>query len=251
MLRAIDVTKRHAGASASAPALQGVNLTIGAGDFACIVGRSGSGKSTLLNVLATLLTPDTGEIRYEERNLSGLPGHELDRLRSTDFSMVFQMHHLLPYLSALENVLVPFLKRLAPVSAATRAKALECLDRVGLTDKAGRLPGRLSGGEQQRVAIARALVTGPRIIFADEPTGSLEEPRGTRSWISCGRSTRRASPWSWSPMNRATLPWLPGSWRSRTAASGRPNKTGGDAIGDHGRALVADGHAAVRPNGSR
>jgi len=178
MLRAIDVTKCHAGASASAPALQGVNLTIGAGDFACIVGRSGSGKSTLLNVLATLLTPDAGEIRYEDRSLSGLPGHELDRLRSTDFSMVFQMHHLLPYLSALENVLVPFFKRLAPVSAATRAKALACLDRVGLADKAGRLPGRLSGGEQQRVAIARALVTAPRIIFADEPTGSLDRTTG-------------------------------------------------------------------------
>ncbi len=180
MLTADNVSKSFATDAGAAPALRGVSLTIEAGEFACIVGRSGSGKSTLLNILSSLLSPDAGEVRYQGSSLSGLPARELDRLRATDFSMVFQMHHLLPYLTALENVLTPFLSGLAPVTAARRRQALDCLARVGLADKAGRLPGRLSGGEQQRVAIARALVTSPRIIFADEPTGSLDGATGGR-----------------------------------------------------------------------
>jgi ABC-type lipoprotein export system ATPase subunit len=177
MLIADNVGKSFA---AGEPALRGVSLEIAAGEFVCIVGRSGSGKSTLLNILSSLLSPDTGEVRYQGQPLSGYSSRDIDRLRATDFSMVFQMHHLLPYLTALENVLTPYLSRLRPVTRVLKQRAMDCLDRVGLVDKAGRLPGKLSGGERQRVAIARALVTDPRIVFADEPTGSLDATTGAQ-----------------------------------------------------------------------
>lgn len=175
MLLADCVVKTFANGT---PALRGVSLAVAAGEFLAITGRSGSGKSTLLNVLSSLLTPDAGEVRYQGRTLAERSAREINRLRATDFSMIFQMHHLLPSLTALENVLTPFLSRLAPVSRAEKRRALDCLAQVGLADKADRLPGRLSGGERQRVAIARALVTGPRLVFADEPTGSLDGETG-------------------------------------------------------------------------
>lgn len=175
MLIADAIEKSYA---AGEPALRGVNLTIEAGEFVCIVGRSGSGKSTLLNILSSLLTPDRGEVRYRGKALADYAAKEIDRLRATDFSMVFQSHHLLPYLTALENVLTPYLSHLRPVTRSVKQRAMACLERVGLADKAGRLPGKLSGGERQRVAIARALVTDPRIVFADEPTGSLDGATG-------------------------------------------------------------------------
>lgn len=178
MLAAKNIVKSFAGASGAAPVLRGVSLEFSPGEFACVIGRSGSGKSTLLNILSSLLSPDSGEVRYQGRSLASLSPRERNRLRATDFSMIFQMHHLLPYLTALENVLTPFLSGLAPVSQARRKMALACLDRVGLADKADRLPGGLSGGERQRVAIARALVTAPRVVFADEPTGSLDGGTG-------------------------------------------------------------------------
>lgn len=178
MLTAENIVKSFAGESGAAPVLRGVSLQFAAGDFACVIGRSGSGKSTLLNILSSLLSPDTGEVRYQGRRLATLTPRERNRLRATDFSMVFQMHHLLPYLTALENVLTPFLSGLTPVSATRKKMARECLERVGLADKASRLPGGLSGGERQRVAIARALVTAPRVVFADEPTGSLDGDTG-------------------------------------------------------------------------
>lgn len=178
MLTAKNITKSYATGAAGGKALDGVSLTIGKGDFACIVGRSGSGKSTLLNVLSTLLIPDSGELSFEGKPITGLGEKALNRLRSSDFSMVFQMRHLLPYLTALENALSPYLKSLRPVSAARREAALKILERVGLAGKKDRLPGELSGGEQQRVAIARALATSPKILFADEPTGSLDKRTG-------------------------------------------------------------------------
>ncbi len=179
MLTADAVVKSYAAKDAAAPVLRGVSLAIEPGQFVCVVGRSGSGKSTLLNILSSLLSPDAGSVRYQGRDLAAMTEAERNRLRATDFSMVFQMHHLLPYLTARENVLTPFLSGLRPVSAARRRRAMECLDQVGLADKAKRLPGALSGGERQRVAIARALVTEPRIVFADEPTGSLDGDTGT------------------------------------------------------------------------
>ncbi|MBU1249035.1 MAG: ABC transporter ATP-binding protein [Proteobacteria bacterium] len=176
MLEARNLTKTYAGEGS--PALDSVSMTVQPGDFVCITGRSGSGKSTLLNVLSTLLTPDTGEVLYEDMNLALLPSRKLDRLRGTEFSMVFQMHHLLPYMTAVENVCLTFMKGLGSVGTQRRNLAMECLERVGLSGKEHKLPGELSGGEQQRVAIARALVSEPRVIFADEPTGSLDKATG-------------------------------------------------------------------------
>lgn len=179
LLAAENVVKSFAAPEAP-PVLRGVSLDIESGDFACVVGRSGSGKSTLLNILSSLLSPDGGSVRFRGRDLAALTEKERNRLRATDYSMVFQMHHLLPYLTVRENVLTPFLSGLRPVGAARKRYALDCLARVGLTDKADRLPGGLSGGERQRVAIARGLVTEPAILFADEPTGSLDGDTGAQ-----------------------------------------------------------------------
>jgi putative ABC transport system ATP-binding protein len=178
MLEARDIAKSYASADGSAPVLTGVSLTLEQGEFLAIVGRSGSGKSTLLNILSTLLTPDAGQVLYAGRDITRLPERDLSALRRKDFAVVFQMHHLLPYLTALENVLLPFMTGLAPAPRAVVDRARERLDRVGLAGKHHRLPGRLSGGEQQRVAIARALVKQASILFADEPTGSLDPGTG-------------------------------------------------------------------------
>ena len=174
MLQAIDVSKTFG----DTPVLRGVSVDIADGDFACIVGRSGSGKSTLLNVLSTLLKPDQGQVVYQGKIVSEMSEGQINALRHKDFSIIFQLHHLLPYLTALENVMLPYMNSLKPVSEEVRLKAQSCLDRVGLTGKEERLPGKLSGGEQQRVAIARALVKSPGVMFADEPTGSLDKKNG-------------------------------------------------------------------------
>lgn len=158
--------------------LKGVTLDILPGEFACIVGRSGSGKSTLLNILSTLLRPDSGSVVYNGTDLGKATAKEINRIRQNDFSLIFQSFHLFPYLTVLENVLLPYLSGVAPVSKTAKHKALEIIERVGLKGKETRLPGKLSGGEQQRVSIARALVKRPNILFADEPTGSLDIQTG-------------------------------------------------------------------------
>jgi ABC-type lipoprotein export system ATPase subunit len=178
MIRAQGVVKSYAKDPTTAPVLRGIDLAIGEGGFTCIVGRSGSGKSTLLNILSSLLRPDQGTVHYRDRSLTGMSESEINLLRSTEFGMIFQMHHLLPFLTAMENVMLPFMKGLRPVSGAQRARAEECLGLVGLPDKLHRLPGELSGGEQQRVAVARALAVSPKVVFADEPTGSLDKATG-------------------------------------------------------------------------
>lgn len=162
------------------PVLRGVSVDIGDNEFVSIVGRSGSGKTTLLNVLSTLVRPDSGQLRYGDEDLSTLPERRLNRLRQSDFSVIFQFHHLLPYLTVLENTLLPFMQSMRPVTREVTRRAAACLERVGLADKANRLPGNLSGGEQQRVAIARALVKESRVLFADEPTGSLDKKTGEK-----------------------------------------------------------------------
>jgi len=174
MLQAIDVSKTFG----DTPILRGVSLDIADGEFACIVGRSGSGKSTLLNVLSTLLKPDQGQVVYQGNVVSAMSEGQVNGLRHKDFSIIFQLHHLLPYLTALENVMLPYMNSLKPVSQEIRDKARRCMERVGLSGKEDRLPGKLSGGEQQRVAIARALVKSPGVMFADEPTGSLDKKNG-------------------------------------------------------------------------
>lgn len=180
MLSAHNITKNFVTDGNVVPVLKNVSVDIGAGEFVAIVGRSGSGKTTLLNVLSTLVRPDSGELRYGDENLSTLSAKRLNQLRQADFSVIFQFHHLLPYLTVMENTLLPFMQSMRPVKKTTVERARECLERVGLADKGDRLPGNLSGGEQQRVAIARALVKSSRVLFADEPTGSLDKTTGAQ-----------------------------------------------------------------------
>lgn len=178
MLSAKNISKKYVTDGKTVSVLKEVSLDLQEGEFASIIGRSGSGKTTLLNVLSTLVRPDDGVLSYEGQDLAGVAEKRLNTLRMADFAVIFQFHHLLPYLTVLENTLLPFMNSIKPVDASIRKRALACLDRVGLADKAHRLPGNLSGGEQQRVAIARALVKSARILFADEPTGSLDRATG-------------------------------------------------------------------------
>lgn len=178
MLSAHNISKNYHTDGTIVPVLKDISIDISEGEFVSIVGRSGSGKTTLLNVLSTLVRPDSGELRYQDENLALFPEKRLNRLRQSDFAVIFQFHHLLPYLSVLENTLLPFMNSFKPVSKQREQEARACLERVGLADKADRLPGNLSGGEQQRVAIARALVKSSRVLFADEPTGSLDKETG-------------------------------------------------------------------------
>lgn len=156
------------------PALQGLNLRLKKGEIAALVGASGSGKSTLLNILGALDRPDKGEILLSGRDLSQMSGEGLARVRNRHIGFVFQSFHLIPVLSARENVELP-LQLFEEMSIAERkAKAEAALDRVGLSPFKNAMPDRLSGGQRQRVAIARALVTGPDLILADEPTANLD-----------------------------------------------------------------------------
>jgi putative ABC transport system ATP-binding protein len=178
MIAARNIMKSYYSDSIENRVLKNISFSMDSGDFICIVGRSGSGKSTLLNVLSTLLKPDKGYVYYGEVDLTNLPEKRKDRVRQEEFGMIFQFHHLMPYLTVLENVLLPYMNHLKPVAKPDIERAKHCLDRVGLGDKYARLPGQLSGGEQQRVAIARALVRSPQVLFADEPTGNLDKKTG-------------------------------------------------------------------------
>ncbi len=178
MIHAENITKSYALDGEEISVLRTVSVDIAEGEYISIVGRSGSGKSTLLNVLSTLVKPDGGVLKYRGADLARASEKEVNAIRKTDFSIIFQFHHLLPYLSVLENCLLPFMSSIRPVSGVLEEKARQCLARVGLGDKADRLPTILSGGEQQRVAIARALVKSSKVLFADEPTGSLDKMNG-------------------------------------------------------------------------
>ena len=178
MLEATNITKTFESNGTTVQVLDKVSISLKDGEYVSIMGRSGSGKSTLLNVISTLVRPDSGELNYQGINLASAKEKYLNGLRKSDFSVIFQFHHLLPYLTVVENVLLPFMNSYRPVGKEVRQEAMACLERVGLEDKAKRLPGSLSGGEQQRVAIARALVKSSKILFADEPTGSLDKKTG-------------------------------------------------------------------------
>jgi len=178
MLEARNIIKTFHSEGVETQALGGVDLTLNPGEFVSIVGRSGSGKTTFLNILSTLLAPDSGEILYYGEDVAGCTAKRLNQLRQKDFSVVFQFHYLLPYLSARENVLLPYMKGLSSVPKEVKLRADACLERVGLSDKGSKIPGHLSGGEQQRVAIARALVKESTVLFADEPTGNLDKGTG-------------------------------------------------------------------------
>ncbi len=156
-------------------ALKGVGLGIREGDFVSITGESGSGKSTLLSILGGIAPPTSGEVLVDKIPIYGLPVEKLADFRREYIGFVFQQFHLIPYLSALENVMLPLC---ITGEREMEDLALESLEKVGLKGKAKRLPSELSGGEQQRVAIARALVNEPPIILADEPTGNLDSKTG-------------------------------------------------------------------------
>lgn len=171
-----DVSKQY-DAPDGAPAprvLRHVSLAFGPGESVAVVGPSGSGKSTLLNILGTLDRPTTGRVLLDGRDLTQLDDRELAAVRNCRIGFVFQLHHLLPPCTALENVLIPTLagNGSAPPEAMERARRL--LERVGLADRLTYRPAQLSGGERQRVAVARALINRPAILLADEPTGSLD-----------------------------------------------------------------------------
>lgn len=156
--------------------LKGISLAIDDGEFVSIVGRSGCGKSTLLYIVSTLDEASSGSLSIDGVDIRAMSSQELHRFRNLNMGFVFQFHHLLPELNALENVLMPALKS---GRREERLKfALSLLDEFGLAGKAKSLPGQLSGGEQQRVAIARALVMEPKYLFADEPTGNLDSENG-------------------------------------------------------------------------
>ena len=176
MLQALDLVKCYPGGER--PAVDHLSLELREGEFLSIVGRSGSGKSTLLHLLSSLIKPDSGEVLFHGENIHTLPEKKRNRLRSEVFAVVFQQHHLLPYLTSMENVLLPCMDGFTPVSAVQTEAARAALERLEMADKAGIKPNSLSGGEQQRVAIARALARGARVLFADEPTGSLDSATG-------------------------------------------------------------------------
>lgn len=158
--------------------LQGVNLTVAAGDMVAIVGASGAGKSTFLHVLGTLDAPTSGRICIDGQELTRMNAVDLAAFRNRTIGFVFQFHHLLPEFTAVENVAMPgLISGLAPPEADKRARRL--LDDVGLAHRLEHRPGELSGGEQQRVALARALVMSPRLLLADEPTGNLDARTGS------------------------------------------------------------------------
>ncbi|GAB2725667.1 ABC transporter ATP-binding protein [Nocardioides pakistanensis] len=162
---------------AQTEALRGVSMEVGAGEVVAITGPSGSGKSTLLLCLAGILRPESGEIAYDGQRLDLLGEAERTRLRRREMGVVLQFGQLVPELTVVQNVVLPLLlDRHDPASA--RRAALSWLERLDAAELADRLPAELSGGQAQRVAVARALVTGPRVVFADEPTGALDTVGG-------------------------------------------------------------------------
>jgi lipoprotein-releasing system ATP-binding protein len=174
LLKIQDVYKQYASPAGALHVLHGVSFTLQAGEFLAVVGESGSGKSTLLQVVGTLDRPDRGEVWLDGAPLFGLSQTEQAKLRNESIGFVYQAHHLIPELSALENVMLPLLIRGVPESDASD-RAMSLLERMGLKDRVDHVPAKLSGGEAQRVAVARALVGKPRILLADEPTGNLDE----------------------------------------------------------------------------
>jgi putative ABC transport system ATP-binding protein len=173
LVRLTDITKVYQGGVTGA--LNGVSLTVGQGEFTAVMGPSGSGKSTLLNLIAGLDRPTSGSVVVAGSDLGRMGETALARFRRDRIGFVFQFFHLLPNLTALENVLIP-----AQLKSNTSAEARgrELLKQLGIADVAGRYPARLSGGQQQRVAIARALINQPTLLLADEPTGALDTKSG-------------------------------------------------------------------------
>lgn len=169
MIEVKNVTKSFG----SLQVLKGISLHIDKGEVVSIVGPSGAGKTTLLQIMGTLDRADSGSVEINGVNVSGLKGNKLADYRNRNIGFVFQFHQLLPEFTAEENIIIPALIAGTKRSAA-KARARELLSFLGLEDRAGHKPAELSGGEKQRIAVARALVNNPDVVFADEPSGSLD-----------------------------------------------------------------------------
>ena len=178
MIRLNDVS-RHYPAQAERGgvirALDGISLHVEPGEWLAVMGPSGSGKSTLVNLIGCLDRPDSGEIWLDGENVASISASALNRVRAEKIGFIFQHFHLIPYLTAIENVMLAQYFH----SMTDEQEALSALARVGLKDRAEHIPAQLSGGEQQRVCIARALINDPKIILADEPTGNLDSITAT------------------------------------------------------------------------
>jgi len=179
MLFVKGITKSYSKKRLTIPVLKGVNFSVGKGEFVSIVGQSGSGKSTLLHLLGTLDVPDSGEIFFGGERIDTLPTARRDWLRNHSIGLIFQFYHLLPELTALENVLSPLMIRTGLLEYWVKRqqfheRARLLLGQVGLSHRLKHKPNELSGGEMQRTAIARALISEPQILLADEPTGNLD-----------------------------------------------------------------------------
>jgi ABC-type lipoprotein export system ATPase subunit len=178
MVELVEVTKDYgeAGQATGLSVLKGISLKVEKGQSLVIVGPSGCGKSTLLNIIGGLDQPTSGRVLFDGLDLATADERVLAKIRNRDIGFVFQLHHLLPQCTVLENVLVPTLAaREGAASGAMRVRAEALLERVGLKDRMSHRPGELSGGQRQRVAVARALINEPKLLLADEPTGSLDE----------------------------------------------------------------------------
>ncbi|MEP6668913.1 MAG: ABC transporter ATP-binding protein [Chthoniobacter sp.] len=173
-IRNLTKTYRAPDGGDAVDVLRGVDLQMAAGETLSIVGPSGSGKSTVLNVIGALDQADAGEVLVDGRDIEKLNKNELAAYRSTTVGFIFQLHHLLPQCTILENVLVPTLAVPKPQREAARGRAEELLEAVGLKHRLNHRPGELSGGERQRVAVARSLINEPKLLLADEPTGALD-----------------------------------------------------------------------------
>lgn len=172
-------------------ALRGATVELGAGEILAVTGASGSGKSTLLHCLSGIVRPDEGSVTYAGARLEELPEKKLSELRRTEFGVVFQFGQLIPELTALDNVALPLM--LAGTDRATaHAAAGEWLERFGVRGQAESRPGEMSGGQAQRTALARALVTGPKVVFADEPTGALDSLAGEQVMTALVHTAREA-----------------------------------------------------------
>ncbi len=182
-LAAVGVSKSYRKGRVDIPVLRSVDLEIRQGEFLSIIGQSGSGKSTLLHLLGMLDAPDSGQVHFRGHRIDNLPMRRQDALRNHEFGMIFQFYHLLPELTALENVLSPLLISESVWGYMRRRKqhiqrATELLEMVGLGHRLKHRPSEMSGGEMQRAAIARALAAEPQVLLADEPTGNLDSATG-------------------------------------------------------------------------
>jgi lipoprotein-releasing system ATP-binding protein len=179
LLRAVDLHKSYSQGADTLEILRGIGFELNAGQSVAILGSSGAGKSTLLQILGTLDRPNRGELFFEGQDLLKMPDEDVARFRSEKMGFVFQFHHLLSEMNALENVMIPCRVGGEPVKES-REKAESFLRMMNLQDRMLHYPSQLSGGELQRVAIARALVRHPKILFADEPTGNLDSQNSGR-----------------------------------------------------------------------